>query len=228
MYLPQCIPQVLLGAGYFSRLLWTQCIKPWPAFFTRVSAELLSTPLFSWRCSLSRYSSHAATPELSQASLEPGSYTLLKELKDNLLIISQGPTTFPFYVFNMFHVLPTLKPGLCDPLGCPFLMSLVRPSSSSPMKTTNGNFPVPLNSQITDAELEATPCPELKKLLQDCPSYSLPALKFSAGNRARCWCSGSSSLLSEKEAAGHMDRRLQPRDPCRPWRGTLDPGHKPR
>lgn len=101
---------------------------------------------FPWGCSLSRYCSHAATPGLSQASLEPGSYTLLTELKDNLLIISQGPTTFPFHVFNMFHVLPTLKPGLCDPLGCPFLISLVRPSSNTPMKTTNGNLPVPLNN----------------------------------------------------------------------------------
>ena len=132
--LPQCIPQVLLGVGYFSRLLWTQCIKPCPAFLNRVSAELLSTPLFPWRCSLSRYCSHAATPELSQASLEPGSYTLLKELKDDLLIISQGPTTFPFHVFNMFPVLPTLKPGLCDPLGCPFLMSLAGQVAAAPWR----------------------------------------------------------------------------------------------
>ena len=40
----------------------------------------------------------------------------------------------------------------------------------------------------------------------------------------------------EEKSAGGLKTRpdspgesgMQPRDPCRPWRGTLDPGHKPR
>ena len=120
--------------------------------------------------------------------MEPGSYTLLRELKDNLLIvISQGPKTFALHVFHMFPVLPTLMPGLCNPLGYPFLMSFVRPGSSSPRKTTDGNFPVPPNDQINDAELEVAPCPELM-LLQFFPSHPSPTLKLSACNQA--WDAG--------------------------------------